>query len=98
MISLLLAGAVFAAIHIGVSGTQLRDTLVARMGLRAYMILFSAASVGAIAWLVTAYNLAPYVPTWGMLQWWKPIQLVLMLPAFLLVVVGLTTPNPTSVG
>ena len=98
MISLLVAGAVFAAIHIGVSGTQLRDILVARIGLRAYMILFSVASVGAIAWLVTAYNRTPYVPTWGMLQWWKPVQLVLMLPAFLLVVVGLTTPNPTSVG
>ena len=32
-----------------------------------------------------------------MLEWWKPVAIVLMLPAFLLVVIGLATPNPTSV-
>jgi uncharacterized membrane protein len=32
-----------------------------------------------------------------MLEWWKPIAIILMLPAALLVVIGLTTPNPTSV-
>jgi uncharacterized membrane protein len=31
-----------------------------------------------------------------MLEWWKPFAIALMLPAFLLVVLGLTTPNPTS--
>ena len=33
-----------------------------------------------------------------MLEWWKPIAIILMLPAALLVVIGLATPNPTSVG
>ena len=46
---------------------------------------------------MTAYNRAPYLATWGMLEWWKPIAIILMLPAALLVVIGLTTPNPTSV-
>jgi uncharacterized membrane protein len=32
-----------------------------------------------------------------MLEGWKPIAIILMLPASLLVVIGLTTPNPTSV-
>src|SRR6201993_4566629 len=32
-----------------------------------------------------------------MLEWWKPIAIILMLPAALLVVIGLTTPNPTSI-
>ena len=36
--------------------------------------------------------------TWGIPEWWKPIAIILMLPAFLLAVIGLTTPNPTSVG
>ena len=44
-----------------------------------------------------AYNRAPYVFTWGMLEWWKPFAIILLLPASLLVVIGLTTPNPTSV-
>ena len=97
MTSLALAAFAFIAIHLGVSGTTLRVALVARIGLRAYMILFSMASVGAITWLIVAYNTAAYVPLWGQLQWWKPVAIVLMLPAFLLVVVGLTTPNPTAV-
>jgi uncharacterized membrane protein len=32
-----------------------------------------------------------------MLEWWKPIAIILMLPASLLVIIGLMTPNPTSV-
>ena len=97
MTSLTLAALAFITIHLGVSGTTMRDTLVARIGLRAYMIVFSVASVAAIAWLVAAYNTAAYVPLWGQLQWWKPVAITLMLPAFLLVVIGLTTPNPTAV-
>ncbi len=97
MISLALAAAAFAVIHLGISGTRVRDRIVAAVGLRAYMVLFSVASVGAIVWLVSAYKGAPYVETWGQLQWWKPFAIALMLPAFVLVVVGLATPNPTSV-
>ncbi len=97
MISLTFAALAFIAIHLGISGTTLRDALVARIGLRAYMVLFSVASVAAIVWLIRAYAGAAYVPLWGQLQWWKPFAIALMLPAFLLVVIGLTTPNPTAV-
>ncbi len=97
MISLTLAAMAFIGIHLGVSGTLLRDRLVSRIGLRGYMVVFSVASVAAIVWLISAYQAAAYVPTWGQLEWWKPFAIALMLPAFLLVVIGLTTPNPTSV-
>jgi uncharacterized membrane protein len=97
MASLLLAALFFAAIHLGVSGTTLRDRVVSRLGARGYMLVFSAASIAGIAWLIRAYNTAPYVETWGQLQGWKPVMIALMLPAFLLVVIGLTTPNPTAV-
>jgi len=97
MVSLSLAALAFIGIHLGVSGTLLRDRIVSRIGLRIYMVLFSVASVGAIIWLVSAYRAADYVPTWGQLEWWKPVMIALMLPAFLLVVIGLTTPNPTAV-
>ena len=97
MISLALAALFFIAIHLGVSGSRIRDTLVARLGLRGYMVVFSLGSVAGMIWLVSAYKAADYVPTWGMLEWWKPAMIVIMLPAFLLVVIGLTTPNPTAV-
>lgn len=97
MTALALSALAFIGIHIGVSGTTLRDRITGAIGLRAYMIAFSIASVAALAWLILSYRAAPYAETWGMLQSWKPVMLLLMLPAFLLVVVGLTTPNPTAV-
>jgi uncharacterized membrane protein len=97
MLSLLLAAIFFAGIHLGVAGTTIRDRAVAALGQNGYRVAFSIASVIGLAWLVMAYNRAPYVFTWGMLEWWKPFAIILMLPASLLVVIGLTTPNPTSV-
>ena len=97
MLSLLLAAIFFAGIHLGVAGTTIRDRAIAALGQSGYRVAFSIASVVGLAWLVMAYNRAPYVVTWGMLEWWKPFAIILMLPASLLVVIGLTTPNPTSV-
>lgn len=98
MISLTLAALFFIGIHLGVSGTAIREAMVARLGFRNYMLIFSAVSVAGLIWLVSAYNAADYRPLWGMLEWWKPFAIALMLPAFLLVAIGLTTPNPTAVG
>ena len=97
MASLSLAALFFIGIHLGVSGTALRDRVVSLIGFRGYIVVFSVASVAGLIWMVLAYNAAAYMPTWGQLQWWKPFAVALMLPAFLLVVIGLTTPNPTAV-
>ena len=97
MTSLLLAGLFFIAVHIGIAGTTLRDRVVAALGERGYMIAFSIASLGGIIWLVAGYKAAPYVDLWGQPNWWKLVADVLMLPAFMLVIIGLATPNPTSV-
>jgi uncharacterized membrane protein len=99
MPNLLLAAAAFLAIHLLVSGTRLRDRLVKTIGQGAYMGLFSLASVVIIVWLCLSYGAAK---TTGPI-WWGPtaisrhIQAGLMLLAFVLVVPGLLTPNPTSV-
>ena len=98
MLSLVLGAICFAGIHLGIAGTPLRDRAIAALGEGAYRAVFSIVSLAAIVWLVMAYKDAPYVATWGILEWWKPIAMILMLPAFLLAVIGLTTPNPTSVG
>ena len=98
MLSLLLAAIFFIAIHLGVAGTRLRDRLIAALGERGYRGLFSLASLAGLAWLILAYIHAPYLPSWGLLEWWKPVAVVLMLPASLLFVLGLSTPSPTAVG
>lgn len=97
MMPLFLASLLFIGIHLGVSGSTLRDRIVGATGLRGYMVAFSVASVASIVWLVSAYNAAGYVPTWGQVGWGSYLSITLMLPAFLLVVIGLTTPNPTAV-
>src|SRR6516165_2505069 len=97
VLSLLLAALFFAGIHLGIAGTTIRDRAISALGESSYRGVFSFASVIGLAWLIMAYNRAPYVDTWGMLEWWKPFAIILMLPASLLVVIGLTTPNPTSV-
>ena len=97
MLSLLLAAIFFAGIYLGVAGTTIRDRAIAALGQSGYRAAFSIATVVGLAWLVMAYNRAPYVVTWGMIEWWKPFAIILMLPASLLVVIGLTTPNPTAI-
>ena len=98
MTMLVVSALFFVAIHLGVAGTRLRDLAVRRLGPNGYSVAFSAASLFGIWWLVNSYKAAPYLETWGQLEAWKPVAILLMLPAFLLAVVGVTTPNPTAVG
>src|SRR6185437_16842057 len=97
MLSLILAAIFFTAIHLGIAGTRLRDRAVAALGERGYSVRFSLASIVGLVWLTVAYVRAPYLPTWGLLLWWNPVMIALMLPATALVVIGLATPNPTAV-
>jgi uncharacterized membrane protein len=95
---LVLAAAFFVGIHVGIAGTGVRDRLSGRLGEQGYLGLFSLASIVGMIWLTTAYADAPYVPLWGPLPGLRPLALALVLPAFVLVIVGLTTPSPTVVG
>jgi uncharacterized membrane protein len=98
MVSLALATGFFIGIHVLISGTRVRDAIVAGIGERAFLGVFSLASLGGLVWMRYAYGSAPDVHLWGPLLWFRPIALLLMLPAFLLVGVGLTTLSPTVTG
>src|SRR5271155_2839227 len=98
MLSLLLAALFFVGIHLLVAGTALRDQLIARLGAGPYRGLFSLASLGGLVWLCVAYNHAPMVGLWGSFPGCRTAALVGMAIAVGLVVLGLTTPSPTSVG
>lgn len=98
MLQLVLAALFFVGIHFVISGSRFRDTLVARFGEKGFRAGFSLLSVLGLWWLIHAYRAAPYIGTWGQLGWFKPVALLLMLPAFVLVVLGLATPSPTVVG
>jgi len=96
MISLVFGIAFFVGIHLGISGTQLRDRLVARLGEGPYQGLFSLASALGLAWAIAAYARAPYVATWGAVGGGRWLAIALMAVAFFFFVVGLLTPGPTG--
>jgi uncharacterized membrane protein len=98
MLNLIAASAYFLLIHFGVSGTRLRDALVARLGPGAYRGAFALASVVGLVWMIYAFRRAPAVPLWGLVPGFRPAAYVLVFIAFLFAVIGLATPSPTRVG
>jgi uncharacterized membrane protein len=101
MPNLIAAAAFFVLIHLLVSGTRVRDALTGRLGQGPYMGLFSAASLAGLVWLGFAFGQARTAPgdevLWGLTPTTRYVQIALQLAAMLLIVPGLTTPNPTSV-
>ena len=100
MTLLVAAAATFLAIHLLISGTRVRDAVTGAIGQGSYMGLFSLASIATLIWMGFAYSQAKGGADayyWAATPVTKWIQLGLTLVAFLLVVPGLMTPNPTSV-
>src|SRR5215467_6143610 len=78
VLSLVLAALFFAGIHLGIAGSAMRDRAIGILGENGYRAAFAVASVIGLGWLVAAYSRAPYLVTWGMLEWRKPIAIILM--------------------
>jgi uncharacterized membrane protein len=98
MTTLAAAALFLPASHFGISSSALRRRLIDVMGERPYQGVYSLISVAAFAWLVIAYRHAPVQPLWTPPPWVALAALPVVLVAFLLVVIGITTPNPTAVG
>jgi len=99
MTALIAAAVFFVLLHLLVSGTALRGAIVTMIGEAPFMGLFSLASVAGLVWLGWAYGQARGTGPvfWDLGSPAKHTAVALMLLAMLLVVPGLTTPNPTSV-
>ena len=98
MTELIVAAAFLLVSHFGISSTQLRPWLIARIGERPYLAAYSLIALGAMIWLSKAYLRAPFVELWPMAEWsyWPPL---IVLPfALLLLIGGVSTPNPTATG
>lgn len=101
MTMLIAAALAFLALHLLIAGTRLRDVIVGAIGERAYLVLFSLASLGGIVWLALSYNAASAVGSdvfWDLGIGVKHLGFIVIGLAFLLGVPGLLTANPTSVG
>lgn len=98
MLPLMLAALLWIFLHLGVSGSRLRDTIVARIGERRFQGGFAIASFLAIALLIWAWRAAVPAPLWVAPTWLRWLAVAAMLPAFILFAGALTARNPTMVG
>lgn len=96
---LLFWGFVFLITHLGITSTPLRSILVAKIGEKLYLALYSLLSLVLISLFVAAYNntshLAFIWPPTVVLHW---VTACLMPFIFVLLMAGVLSPNPTLVG
>ncbi|GGK51262.1 NnrU family protein [Salinarimonas ramus] len=97
MIEFTAALVVFLLAHSLPARLGLKDHLVARAGLRGYLVGYSLVSLALLAWLIDAARRAPYLPLWDPAPWQAWVPLLAMPVAFVLLVAGLTQPNPLSI-
>ena len=92
---LALAAGVFLVTHF-VPSTPLRPGLVAMLGERAYLGLYSVVALAVLAWMIWAYARAPYERIWVGDEF-KVWALALMPVSLVLLVAGGMTRNPSAV-
>ena len=97
MAQLLIAALLFVGTHFGLSSPALRPLLVARLGERLFVGLYSLLQIVLLVWLGRSYAVAPFAPLWSPPGWTAWVPLIAMAPALLLMVGGLVQPNPTAV-
>ena len=95
---LIFAALIWIGVHVGIAGTGMRDALVSRVGENGFRIRFSLISIAALAFLIVNYDRAETTPLWLAPDWLRWLLVLAMLPAFMLFVGSLTTPNPTMLG
>lgn len=95
MTHLIAASLAFLATHF-ISSTPLRAPLVAALG-RGYLALYSMLAFATLAWMVWAFYRAPFFNLWYAVSL-RPVPLVVMPFAFIFVVCGVSSRNPTAVG
>jgi uncharacterized membrane protein len=97
MVLLILAALLWVFVHVGVSGTSLRNRCVAVLGEGGFTMAFSIASVASIGLLASAWQGAATTPLWVAPAWLRWVLALLMLPGFVLFACSLIG-NPTAMG
>src|SRR5688572_2698330 len=94
MALLAVATAAFLATHF-VPSTPLRPAIMRATGEKAYLGLYTLVAFVTIGWMIYAYNRAPVQPLWPGL---RLLPAIAMPFAFILIVCGVASRNPTAVG
>ena len=97
MINILLASLFLPLSHFLMSSATLCAPLVYRMGEKSFLLAYSVVALLAFAWLIMAYRQAPTIVLRVKPAWVRAALLPVELLAVVLVVAGLSTPNPVIV-
>lgn len=96
--ALFAATALFVCGHFLLSSQSIRRFLMDKLGEQGFRGGYALAIGAAFVWMLFAYGAAPYVELWPYIPALAWVPVVVMPVSLLLVVCGLSTPNPTSVG
>lgn len=96
--ALLTATIVFVAAHLVLSSHPIRDTLVARIGERAFSGLYSVLVALPFIWMIAAYSRAPTDYLWIAPTGIKHITLTVTIVAAILAVAAVSRNNPAVAG
>lgn len=96
--ALIAAAALFVCGHFLLSSLSIRRFLTDKLGEQVFRGLYALVAGGSFIWMLFAYGAAPYVELWPTIPALAWVPVIVMPVSLLLVVCGLTTPNPTSVG
>ncbi len=94
---LAIAAVAFVGSHMALSGSALRPRLIKALGEWPFRGLYSAVSLATFIWMFKAFGNAPLVELWPPTKALNILAVVIMLPAFILVVCGATTANPSAI-
>lgn len=97
MVLLFIAALLWVGVHVGISGTTLRQRSVAALGEGRFMLMFSILSVVSITLLVMAWQNAETTFLWAAPGWLRWVLAFAMLPVFVLFMASHKR-NPTAVG
>jgi uncharacterized membrane protein len=95
---LIAATLVFILAHAIPAWRPVRDGLVRLLGETVYVVAYTLLTLAIIAWLGIAFVNAPYVEVWPFATELRWVPVVVMPFACILLVAGLSSPNPLSVG
>jgi uncharacterized membrane protein len=98
MSDLILASVFLPLSHFGLSSSRLRATLAYKLGEQRFLTLYKLVTLAAFAWLIVSYSRAPTIVLWNAPAGVKLAAVPVVILSFVLVVAGITTPNPTVVG
>lgn len=88
----------FLAAHLVPARPAVRGAIISAIGRQPYIAVYSALSIGLLMWVARAAAGSPYVELWPYDERLVAVPAIGMLVACLLLVFGLTSPNPLSLG